>query len=111
MRQQVILFDGRITVSVSPQDGFLHQKVMVVDDAIASIGTHNFDNRSFRLNFEVSAVVYDEEFTTEVAAMLERGFLVNNTSDRTIRMLPPLVVDPEDLDALVAAYREVLSSI
>ena len=31
--------------------GFLHQKVMVVDDAISSIGTHNFDNRSFRLNY------------------------------------------------------------
>ncbi len=46
-----------------------------------------------------------------VAAMLERGFLVNNTSERTIRMLPPLVVDPEDLDALVAAYREVLPSV
>jgi len=45
-----------------------------------------------------------------VAAMLERGFLLNNTSERTIRMLPPLVIDPEDLDALVAAFREVLPS-
>ena len=46
-----------------------------------------------------------------VAAMLEKGFLVNNTSERTVRMLPPLVIDPEDLDALVAAYREVLPSV
>ncbi len=46
-----------------------------------------------------------------VAGMLERGFLVNNTSDRTIRMLPPLVVDQEDLDALVAAFREVLPTV
>jgi predicted acetylornithine/succinylornithine family transaminase len=43
-----------------------------------------------------------------VEAMLGEGFLVNNTSDRTIRMLPPLVIDGEDLDALVAALRRVL---
>jgi cardiolipin synthase len=54
------------------EPGFMHQKVMLVDDAVASIGTHNFDNRSFRLNFEVAAVVYDEPFAREVEAMLER---------------------------------------
>ena len=46
-----------------------------------------------------------------VDGMLERGFLINNTSDRTLRMLPPLVIDQEDLDALVAAFREVLPTI
>lgn len=54
--------------------GFLHQKVMLVDDHTASIGTHNFDNRSFRLNFEIAAVVYDEAFNREVRAMLETDF-------------------------------------
>ena len=63
--------------------GFLHQKVMVVDDAIASIGTHNFDNRSFRLNFEISAVLYDEAFTTEVAEMLERDMATSELLDPT----------------------------
>ncbi len=61
--------------------GFLHQKVMVVDDAISSIGTHNFDNRSFRLNFEISAVIYDEEFTTEVAEMLEQDMATSRLID------------------------------
>ena len=46
-----------------------------------------------------------------VDGMLERVFLINNTSDRTIRMLPPLVIDQEDLDALVAAFREVLPTV
>lgn len=46
-----------------------------------------------------------------VAGMLERGFLINNTSDRTLRMLPPLVIDQEDLDALVLAFREVLPTL
>ena len=63
--------------------GFLHQKVMVVDDAIASIGTHNFDNRSFRLNFEIAAVIYDENFTTEVAEMLERDMATSTLLDPT----------------------------
>jgi acetylornithine/succinyldiaminopimelate/putrescine aminotransferase len=40
--------------------------------------------------------------------MLDEGFLINNTSARTVRMLPPLVIDEEDLDALVAAFRRVL---
>jgi len=56
------------------EPGFMHQKVMVIDDHTASVGTHNFDNRSFRLNFEVAAVVYDEAFAREVAAMFERDF-------------------------------------
>ena len=34
--------------------GFLHEKVILVDDRIAGIGTVNFDNRSFRINFEVT---------------------------------------------------------
>lgn len=46
-----------------------------------------------------------------VEALLHEGFLVNNTSPRTIRMLPPLVVDGEDLDALVAALRGVLTAL
>jgi acetylornithine/N-succinyldiaminopimelate aminotransferase len=46
-----------------------------------------------------------------VDALLERGFLVNNTSARTVRMLPPLVIGEEDLGDLVAALREVLPQI
>jgi cardiolipin synthase len=54
--------------------GFMHQKVMLVDDYLSYVGSHNFDNRSFRLNFEVGAVVVDADFAREVAAMLERDF-------------------------------------
>ncbi len=51
--------------------GFMHQKVMLVDDEYATVGTPNFDNRSFRLNFEITALIYDEAFNNEVAEMLE----------------------------------------
>lgn len=56
------------------QEGFLHQKVMLVDDDISVVGTANLDNRSFRLNFEISALVYDRDFSRELATMLERDF-------------------------------------
>lgn len=54
--------------------GFMHQKVMLIDDEISSVGTHNIDNRSFRLNFEISAVILDKAFNQEMACMLENDF-------------------------------------
>ena len=55
-------------------EGFMHQKVFVVDEDYASVGTANLDNRSFRLNFEVTCLVEDRAFCREVATMLERDF-------------------------------------
>ena len=56
------------------QDGFLHGKVILVDDSVATVGTANFDNRSFRLNFEITAVVAEQEFAKAVEAMFEEDF-------------------------------------
>ncbi|PXX95499.1 cardiolipin synthase [Halomonas sp. LBP4] len=56
------------------QPGFLHQKVMLIDDAAASVGTVNLDNRSFRLNFEITAVIPDRRFAAQVRLMLEQDF-------------------------------------
>jgi cardiolipin synthase len=49
-----------------------HCKVMVVDDAWVSVGSTNFDNRSFRLNDEANLDVYDAEFAREQTAVFER---------------------------------------
>ena len=54
--------------------GFMHQKAMLVDDAVSAIGTANFDNRSFRLNFEITAIVIDEEFNDRVEQMFVEDF-------------------------------------
>lgn len=54
--------------------GFLHQKVFVVDEILAGVGTANLDNRSMRLNFEVTAVVLCATFAEQAAAMLEADF-------------------------------------
>lgn len=44
------------------ENGFIHAKTIVADDLAASIGTANWDIRSFRLNFETNAVVYHRGF-------------------------------------------------
>ena len=58
----------------SYEPGFLHEKVLLVDNRIATVGTANFDNRSFRLNFEVTALIVDLSFANEVEAMLKADF-------------------------------------
>ena len=52
----------------------LHTKALLVDDSSALIGTANFDNRSFRLNFEVSMLFHDEAIAVELAALIEHEF-------------------------------------
>ena len=54
--------------------GFMHQKVTLIDDRACTIGTANFDNRSFRLNFEITIGIADEEFAGRVREMLEADF-------------------------------------
>jgi cardiolipin synthase len=48
------------------QRGFIHAKVLSVDQKLASVGTANMDIRSFNHNFEINAIVYDEDFTREI---------------------------------------------
>ena len=55
-------------------DGFLHQKVMLIDSLHATVGTVNMDNRSFRLNFEIAALISDEAFAQEIKMMFEEDF-------------------------------------
>jgi cardiolipin synthase len=51
--------------------GFLHAKTIVVDGKVGSVGTANFDHRSFVLNFETNVVIYDPE----IAAAMRKAFL------------------------------------
>ncbi len=50
----------------------LHSKTMLVDDAVGMVGTANFDNRSFRLNYEISAFAYGPVLTVPLGAQFER---------------------------------------
>lgn len=56
------------------QAGFLHQKVLLMDDQIATVGSVNFDNRSFAINFEITIWFTDPQAISEVEAMLVKDF-------------------------------------
>jgi cardiolipin synthase len=46
--------------------GFVHAKTLVTDGTLSMIGTANMDNRSFELNFEVNAIIYDAPFAEKM---------------------------------------------
>jgi len=54
--------------------GFMHQKVVLVDDNLTAIGTMNLDNRAMYLNFETTVLFHDINFNRKVAVMLEKDF-------------------------------------
>lgn len=69
--QDVLESDVRI---FQYQEGFLHQKAMLVDDDLALLGTMNLDNRSMRLNFELGVLVEDCAVARDVETMLISDF-------------------------------------
>ncbi|NVK85040.1 MAG: cardiolipin synthase, partial [Cytophagia bacterium] len=48
------------------EKGFLHSKVIIIDDSFASVGSANMDYRSYDLNHEVNAYFYDKEVVDEL---------------------------------------------
>lgn len=66
------------------EKGFIHAKMIVVDDEIASVGTANIDVRSFSLNFEVNALIYDRTLAHRLAEIFESDIL--DCSELTIEL-------------------------
>ncbi len=56
------------------QAGFVHSKMMVIDDSLVTIGSSNMDFRSFESNFEVNAFVYDTQFAKRCKQFFEVDF-------------------------------------
>ncbi len=67
--------------------GFLHAKTIMVDSMVSSVGTANFDIRSFKLNFEINTFIYDADITTKLEAIyikdIEDSFLL--TKERSMQ--------------------------
>lgn len=62
--------------------GFIHAKTMVCDGFVSSVGTANLDNRSFDLNFEINAVIYDRG----IAEQLSNQFVVDLENSEEINL-------------------------
>jgi len=85
------------------QPRMLHCKTLLVDADCAVIGSANFDQRSFRLNFEVCAAIYDVNIASQLSEEYERGF------SRSRRVSRPRSVDP--LRRLAEAFARLLSPL
>lgn len=79
--------------------GFVHAKSMVIDEAISIVGSANMDIRSFDLNFEVNAVVYDQEFAKQMTDVFRDDMLHAEKIDKDkwmerskLRQLPEKVM-------------------
>lgn len=59
-------------VKIYQYQGFLHSKVLLCDRSVLTVGTTNMDVRSFALNFEVNAFIYDRAKAEEFAEMFQK---------------------------------------
>lgn len=84
------------------EKGFMHQKVMLIDQKISYIGSANLDNRSLRINFELNALIEDTQFAQQVESMLiddfssSRRYQLNHhfllrLSSKAARLLSPIL--------------------
>lgn len=87
-------------------NGFMHAKMIVVDESIVSIGTCNLDNRSFSLNFEINSFLYNDLFAQQCSyafkedlqnsVKIEKLFFkrkpwINNIAQTFFRLFSPLL--------------------
>ena len=96
----------RSGIKYSLPKGFMHAKTMTFDGQVAIVGTANMDTRSFYINFEIAAVIYDKKVCEEVEASFikdlkgskevtvkewsKRSFY-NRLLDSVCRLLTPLL--------------------
>lgn len=59
------------------ENGFLHTKMIVIDDEASTVGTANIDYRSFKLNFEVNAFIYHRDTSHQLAEIFEEDMLLS----------------------------------
>jgi len=73
------LLDAGIKVYLY-QNGFNHSKILMIDGSFSSVGSANMDIRSFEDNFEVAALIYDEQITN----FLEKSFLADLSKGKEV---------------------------
>ncbi len=61
----------KLGINVYLRSDFSHSKVIVTDNELVSVGSGNFDYRSFEHNFEVNTLVYAKELTGEIVNEFE----------------------------------------
>jgi len=73
-------------------NGFIHSKLVSIDGKMCTIGTANMDIRSFSLNFEVNAIIYDEKTTLDVDKAFEDDLLKSTLLTKELYNKRPLII-------------------
>ena len=60
------------------QNGSIHSKILMIDDEVSSIRSANMDFRSFELNFEVNAFIYDKVIAKQLREAFEEDITKSN---------------------------------
>ena len=71
--------------------GLLHAKTMTIDRSLGMVTTANFDRRSFELNFEITTLIYDSDFASQLSlppAQLRRGLTGVDEADWRVQPWP-----------------------
>src|SRR5690606_34973434 len=64
------------------EKGYLHAKTISIDSEICSIGSANIDIRSFSINYEINAVLYNRALAKELERDFERDLAYCTPFDR-----------------------------
>ncbi|MCM1152075.1 MAG: cardiolipin synthase [Muribaculum sp.] len=88
------------------EPGMLHSKMMIIDDGLATVGSTNFDFRSFENNFECNLLVYDKDFNSKcrdiffgdlakcrklTLAQWRKRPLITRLTESIVRLLSPIL--------------------
>ena len=92
-------------VKIYLYNGFIHSKVILVDDNKLSVGTCNIDNRSFNLNFEDTVFIYSKELNREYVIQFANDMTNSTYADSNYFKKYPL------LNKLGQAFFRLLSPL
>lgn len=76
--------------------GFLHSKIIIVDGKVGTLGSTNMDQRSFKINYEINAFIYDETFSQQLSTQFERDLKNCLLIDETYEESKPIWVRVEE---------------
>ena len=88
--------------------GIDHTKSMVIDRAWSTVGSSNLDERSLRLNFELSLLVHNPDLNSDLARIFE-DVLIEGGGDQPGRICPPTSVSTADRVGTAALFAVALT--
>lgn len=86
-------------------NGFIHSKLVVVDESVSSVGSVNFDVRSFRLNFEITAFIYSHNISKQIIRQ------INQDIKDSIYLTTQFYEDRKRIDKIKEAFSRLFSPL